>query len=357
MLVWADIENEPQVQYLLPVLDACRDLGTDVVVTARDYGAAIPLLESRGVAYHTIGSSYGAGKYAKVWGLAARSTALVRLLRREGVPDRLVCASRAAVLAARSLGIPSFMISDYEHANLTAFRWAGSTVLYPSVIGVENYRRAGFRPERLVPFAGLKEDITFAGIDLDRVEAADLADGDGLVRVLVRPPAEQSHYYVHRSREIYLEALGHIASFDSALVVMAPRYERQADDLEAFRWRNEPVILRRPVPFASLLKAVDLVLCSGGTMLREAAYLGVPGYSIFGSQIGAVDRYLETIGRIAIISSRDELGRVRVEKSPGLSPLALNPTLVEELARVVTRISSVEEKGAPDADRSSIAAG
>ena len=52
----------------------------------------------------------------------------------------------------------------------------------------------------------------------------------------------------------------------------------------------------KAVPFVPLLKAVDLVICSGGTMLREAAYLGVPAYSIFKSRIGGVDRYLASIG-------------------------------------------------------------
>ena len=109
----------------------------------------------------------------------------------------------------------------------------------------------------------------------------------------MRPPAEESHYYVTSSRELYLDALRALTKDDRVVVVLAPRYGRQADDLRDLRFRNDPIVLHKPVEFVSLLKAVDLVLCSGGTMLREAAYLGIPAYSILQSRIGQVDRYLE----------------------------------------------------------------
>lgn len=118
--------------------------------------------------------------------------------------------------------------------------------------------------------------------------------------------------------------------------MLAPRYARQTADLEGLAIVNKPIALDRSVPFVALLKAVDCVLCSGGTMLREAAYLGISADGIFASRVGAVDRYLETIGRAAILSSSEGLDRInRVEKSPGLSPLRANPRLVDELAAIV----------------------
>ena len=74
--MWVDIENEPQVQYLLPLVDACRRRGADTIVTARDYGATFQLLQSRNVPFHPIGSSYGGSKAAKLRGLVARTIML-----------------------------------------------------------------------------------------------------------------------------------------------------------------------------------------------------------------------------------------------------------------------------------------
>ena len=338
MRVWIDIENEPQVQYLVPLLNACRARGAETMVTARDYGSTFRLLADRGVDFDAIGAAYGGSKAAKLRGLAARTLRLTSFLRGAGQhPDTLVSASRAAALAARRLGVRSFFISDYEHANLSVFRLAGSTVLFPEVIGSAAYRRAGFREDRLIAFRGLKEDLTFSGVVLESVEEAPL-DGssrEGIVRVLVRPPAEQSHYYTPRSRTLYLDALRRVAADERAVVLLAPRYEWQRRDVDDLAPANPPIVLTQPIPFLSLLRAVDVVLCSGGTMLREAAYLGVPAYSLLASKTGAVDRYLEQIGRVILISSSQDVSKIKLGRLDAWSPLASNPRLVDDLADLV----------------------
>jgi predicted glycosyltransferase len=331
VLVWADIENEPQVQYLLPLLEACRRGGAETFVTARNSGATFELLANRGVSYAAVGAAYGASKPAKVAGLVSRARALGAHLRSEPAPDVLVCASRAAVLAARRIRVPSFVVSDYEHANLTLFRWSGSTIMFPDVIDTSAYRSRGISRRRLVPFRGLKEDLTFAGVDLGAIERLRLETDDRL-RVLVRPPAEDSHYYAGRSRELYLAALRRFAAQDDVVVVLSPRYERQRDDLAPLGFVNEPIVLDRPLPFLTLLRSVDAVLTSGGTMLREAAYLGVPAYSLFGSRLGAVDRHLAAIGRARLLSTEQDIANIRLERSNGFSPLESNPHLDDELA-------------------------
>jgi predicted glycosyltransferase len=90
----------------------------------------------------------------------------------------------------------------------------------------------------------------------------------------------------------------------------------------------------------SLLKGVDLVICSGGTMLREAAYLGVPAYSIFKSRIGGVDRYLESKGRVHLIESAEALSAIKLTKAPPLAPLRSNPHLLDELVEIVLATAS-----------------
>jgi predicted glycosyltransferase len=68
-------------------------------------------------------------------------------------------------------------------------------------------------------------------------------------------------------------------------------------------------------------------------MLREAAHLGVPAYSILRSEIGAVDRYLEAVGRIGIIRDGDEARAVDLRR-PHLDPLpAASDEALDELAR------------------------
>ena len=139
MRVWIDIENPPQVQYLLPLRPPLERLGAEVVVTARDYGNAFELLHQAGADFTPVGASYGAGKARKVAGLAGRTARLTAHLRRTGRPDASVSASRAAAAVTRILRRPSFVLIDYERVSLAVFRVAGSFVLHPDVIPTEAF--------------------------------------------------------------------------------------------------------------------------------------------------------------------------------------------------------------------------
>jgi predicted glycosyltransferase len=340
--VWIDIDNPPQVQYLVPFVDAFRCRGAEVALTARDYGNALELLALRTVSFHAVGKEFGGSKIAKVAGVIGRARALAAHLRRDGTPDVLLSASRSSALAARWMGIPSFVIDDYEYANSSLYRLTRSTILHPHVIDPAPFLESGISRNRLIAFHGLKEDISLAGVDVDQVSPHRFSEINDhrLVRVLFRPPAERSHYYDPMSRDLALRALEHFAAQPLAVVVFLPRYAWQRADLERFSWRNKPVVLEEAVPFVELLKAVDLVVCSGGTMLREAAYLGLPAYSILKSRIGAVDRHLASIGRVRLIRSAEEFSKIELRKAPPLAPLRGNPRLLDELADVVLQGAS-----------------
>ncbi len=341
MRVWIDIENPPQVQYLLPLRPAFERRGAEVVVTARDYGNTFELLEQAGVPFSPIGASYGAAKWQKAAGLAGRTRQLIQHLRRTGRPDASVSASRAAAVAGRLLRHPSFVIIDYEHVFLGVQRLTRSFVLHPDVIPAAAFRKKGIRVRELVPFRGLKEDLSFANVDTESEPVHDLAIADeGLVRVLVRPAAEESHYYREESGHMTLGLLERLAGEDRAVVVFSPRYPRQAEYLDRFEWRNQPLVLDRALPFVSLLKAVDLVVSSGGTMLREAAYLGVPAYSTFQGDVGAVDHHLESLGRLQLLSSREDFEHISLTKAAPLGRLESNPRLVDDIAERVLQGAS-----------------
>jgi predicted glycosyltransferase len=348
LCVWIDVDNPPQVQYLFPFLEAFRRRDVAVVLTARDYGNAFELLRLREASFHAVGREFGGSKIAKARGAFGRARALRHLFRSIPAPDVLLSASRSSALAARWMQIPSFVIFDYEYANSSFYRLTGSTIFYPDVIDPAPFLRSGVRPDRLIPFTGLKEDISLGDVDLDEVVSHRFPEilDDALVRVLFRPPAEESHYYNPESRDLALGALEYLAAMPQAVVLFSPRYRRQRSDLENFAWQNEPVVLERAVPFVSLLKSVDLVVCSGGTILREAAYLGVPAYSILKSRIGAVDRYLASIGRARLIESADDLSVITLRKAPQLTPLRTNPRLLDELVdEVLERVRSTVSVG------------
>jgi hypothetical protein len=98
-----------------------------------------------------------------------RARALAAHFRRDRTPDVLLSASRSSALAARWMGIPSFVIDDYEHANSSFYRLTRTTILHPDVIDPAPFLESGISPDRLIAFHGLKEDISLAGVAVDQV--------------------------------------------------------------------------------------------------------------------------------------------------------------------------------------------
>ena len=337
MRVWIDIDNPPQVRYLLPFVRRFEEAGHDVVLTARAYGDTFAILRSEGATFEPIGSSFGKGIPRKLYGLAKRTLQLIRFFDQQSAqPDLVLTGSRAAGLAARKLGIPSFIIVDYEYVNLFIYRLSRSHILHPNVINGGALERHGIRPERLMPFDGLKEDIAFADVDLSAVTPHEFGDNDKATpRVLFRPPAEESHYYRSESRDLALALLRFLAAKE-ARIIFSPRYRSQLAYLdEISAWQKEPIVLHDPVPFVALLKGVDAVVSAGGTMLREAAYLGVPAYSIFRGNIGAVDRYLASIDRLSLLESPADFAAIKLGRERTLSPLRNQSTTADTVVQMI----------------------
>lgn len=339
MRAWIDIDNPPQVQYLAPFVDAFARRGFDVLVTARDYGITLDLLRARELDHLVVGREFGASRAQKILGTAGRAVRLTLAANRRPRPSFLLSTSRSGAMAAWMMRVPSFMILDYEHAELSSFRAFGTTIIHPQAIDATVFHAKGFPARRLIAFDGIKEDITFAGRDLAAVVPHDLGlPRDGLAVVLVRPPSETSHYFDRASRDLTRAVLGRLAAHPSVRVVFSPRRDEQVEQLRAYAWINEPLVLDRPVEFAALLKAVDCVLCAGGTMLREAAYLGIPAISIFRGQSGAVDQFLERHGAVRFIDRAEQLDGIDWWLDCRRPLINHNPGVLEELAVLLTDV-------------------
>lgn len=336
--VWIDIDNPPQIQYLAPFAAAFAERGAAVMITARDHGIAHELLRQRGLEFQGVGAHPGASKIAKTSAVLRRAGVLTRRLR-AWKPDAAVFATRSAAIAAPLLRTPGFAFVDYEFVDLRAFRVARSYVVHPSVIEGP-LRKRGLDPRRMVPYDGIKEDITCAGVDLDDVEPHDFAelDGSAALRVLVRPPDDRSHYFRSASSELAHALLAHLSKRQDVVVVLSLRYPEQATLVEGLDWHQRPVVLREAIPFTRLLAAVDAVITGGGTMAREAAYLGVPSYSVYGGELGAVDRFLEESGRLIVVRDPSSLDRLQLERRPRAPLLASNPRAIDDIVEAISRI-------------------
>jgi uncharacterized protein len=335
--IWIDIDNAPQVQYLLPFDRAFRALGASVIITARGQGMTVELMEERGARFLEVGHAFGTSRLSKGLGTLRRAATLVRLIRRHGRPALLVSSSRASALAARILGVRAFILCDYEYVDLSIYRHTRAVMVHPDVIPAAAFERKGFVAKRLLGFPGLKEDLSFAHYDLGAVPAASLSAPPELPRLLFRPPAEESHYHSDTSLQFALGVLRILGQRSDMVVVFSPRYERQLEYVDQVDWIHRPVVLDRPIHFLSLLKSVDAVASAGGTMLREAAYLGVPAFSILRSEIGCVDRHLQSIDRMRVVTTTSFFADVEIQKLSTLKPLTGGAAVLERLVNEIAR--------------------
>ena len=175
---------------------------------------------------------------------------------------------------------------------------------------------------------------------------------NGDVIVTVRPPATEAHYHNPESEKLFVQFMNRLCSTQGTKAVLLPRNKNQ----EARNSENWPhwfadskvVIPREAVDGLNLLWHSDLVVSGGGTMNREAAALNVPVYSIFRGKIGAVDRQLQSEGRLTLIESVEQVQtRIAFRRRDKSSPPDNQPRqALQDIVNHVEEIVRAEYPGA-----------
>ncbi|MBI3404792.1 MAG: DUF354 domain-containing protein [Acidobacteria bacterium] len=251
--------------------------------------------------YRLVGRHSGKNKILKIAGLLYRALQLIPVVLREKPNLSLSVCSRAQLLACAALGAPTVVMGDYEYAT----GWSvvrPSYLLCPEVIPTSMLK---LHPDQVWKYPGIKEDVYVPQFvpELGIRQQLGLREED--LVVTVRPPASEAHYHNPHSDELFEAAVEFLAMNPDVRLVALPRNESQADVLRA-HWpeyfaSGKMRIPRSVVDGLNLIWHSDFVVSAGGTMNREAAALGVPVYSAFGGQIGAVDRYLIQQGRLVLL--------------------------------------------------------
>jgi uncharacterized protein len=308
MRVWVDLTNSPHVLVMRPLIEAMREDGHEVEVTARDFAQTLELCDRFGIEHTAIGRHRGERLGSKALGLVQRSGALVRWARGRGFDVAMGHGSNDVSVAAALLRIPAATAFDYEFAaaqhqvNCRLCR----VVMVPEAIPPERLAPYGAKPRKLRRYAGLKEEYYLADFEPSGEVLAELGLDRSRPLVVVRTPPEVSLY--HRfENPLFREVLERLAAEDAQTVVL-PRTAAQREEV---RRMGSFVVPEHAVDAQSLVAFADLVISAGGTMNREAVALGTPVYTTFEGRLGAVDEGLLRDGRLRRLTSPDE---VRVER-------------------------------------------
>lgn len=230
---------------------------------------------------------------------------------------------------------------DFEHqpANHLAFRLAG-TILVPDVMPREAIARHGARNGKVRPYPGLKEELYLGDFEPDGevLRRVQVERSEDTVVVVVRTPPSRALY--HRfDNPLFPGVLEALGRQPGVRAVALARHPEQRAAIGALGLENVSVPASA-VDSRSLTYAADLVIGAGGTMTREAALMGVPTLSAFAGQQPAVDRALETAGRLRRLESLDQVECV--EHRPQ-SPVPVE-RLRERSERILdTFVAAIEE--------------
>lgn len=336
--IWIDMDNSPHVPFFKPIMLELEKRGYSIVLTARDCFQVCELADLFNLHYKKIGCHYGKNKLLKVIGLFLRALQLLPT----GLNERPVLAvshgSRAQLLAATILKLPSISIDDYEYSREIA---DPTWMIMPEVIPEGSVKAA---KDRVFRYPGIKEDVYVASFQPDPTLREFLGLEPTELVVTIRPPATEAHYHNPLSEKLFEASMDFIVSKEGTRIIVLPRGENQKDLIEE-KWKkwfsNRKIIIpEKVVDGLSLIWYSDLVISGGGTMNREAAALGVPVYSIFRGKIGAVDQYLCSTGRLTLLESledvRNKISLVRRQKPE--VPRTANSAALERIVEIIDNI-------------------
>jgi predicted glycosyltransferase len=303
--IWVDLDNSPHVPFFKPIITRLEKDGYPVILSARDCFQVCDLADKLNLSYRRIGKHYGKNKLFKVIGTVIRATQLVPLLAEEHPVISVSHGSRSQVIASALFKIPSLTLFDYEFSRKAL---TPTWVMAPELIPDD---AVPFKKEMVLRYPGIKENVYVPDFKPDPGIEKDLELSPDDLVVTVRPPATEAHYFRPESESLFEAVVDFLGNQSHLKMIMLPRNERQEEFIRS-KWHHliDNKILKIPpkvVDGLNLIWYSDLVVSGGGTMNREAAALGVPVYSIFRGTIGAVDKYLSSVGRLTLVESKDQI--------------------------------------------------
>lgn len=327
MKIWIDLANSPHVLFFRPIIKALEEQGHQVLITARDFAQTIDLCERFRISYHIVGHHGGKNIINKGVNLFFRAYKLWHYGKQNMPIDVAVSHnSYSHCLASKALRIPTVTLMDYEHqpANHINFRLADK-VIVPEVFPNRQLIKYGAKANRIIKFLGIKEEIYLMDAEPVEAEQREIAQwlGDRVggqenekkINVLLRTPATMAAY--HRfENPIFNQLIDYLTTNPNVNAVVIPRTQEQAEELNRLKQPNL-TLLTKVFDGIQMLFFFDLIISGGGTMNREAAVLGTPAYSVFAGKSCAVDRYLDSKGKLTFITKVEDFNRIKIVKKKG----------------------------------------
>jgi uncharacterized protein len=295
MKIWIDFINTPQVTFFGPYIDDFRKNNHEVLLTCRDSGNTVALLEQQDIPFFIVGNKVGKGIIQKLLFSPKRIMQLYRLIKKQKPEIAASQSSFYQPIVARILGVPCLYTNDNEHAkgNLFGFLFATKVVL-PITLKHEKFVKWWPLSSKVLFYPSVKEAIYLS-------QRNDLLIISSLpkFRIYFRPEPWSAQYYD-----------GPLNFFDDTLLKLSESHEVMIlprDKNQTIHYSQEKFaalkVAQRPISFDDIVSDCLLFIGAGGSMTREMAVMEIPVISVYQSELLSVDKYLIENGLMIINSN------------------------------------------------------
>lgn len=343
MRIWVDITGAADVVFFAPIVRRLETSGHTVTVTARRFVSADAILRRYGLGAVLTASHRGGGVAARAVGLVNRTRELLSSVSGGRFDVAAGTHTTDFVLAAWTLAIPQMTFLEDEGlrtASSLGMRFADE-VAVPDAIAASALTAFRPAPRRFIRYPGFTEEYYLHDI---RPDAGALGHFGvvprhvvGLVRPAGRAATASSDGPVGGEAELARIAQALAGRRNVTLLLLA----RDRAQRQRFMQLGLPGLIApaEAVDGIGLIAAADFVLGDGSVMIREAAALGTPAYTVARRALTAVDRSLLRSGRLTIAARPDDIILKKKETRTATLEARDPQIFVEELLSLARRRS------------------
>ena len=288
MKIWIDILTPKQLLFAEIII---KKLGKkhNFLCTSRRYGEVLKLAKIRNFDLNFIGKYGGETKEGKFFASVERSRILSKKIKQFSPELILSFCSPEAARISFGLGIRHIAFCDSPHAEAVMKLTLPliNKLLIPKIIPKNEFVKYGINPKNIITYNTIDASVI---IQRKTLEEKPLPFRDNLRKnILIRLEEEESSYAKKsNTSKIILHEI--MKDFPKENVVVLARYPKQIQKIKKVVNKNVKII-GMSYDGKFLLKNTDIFIGSGGTMVAEAALLGIPTIS-YNAVPNRIEKYL-----------------------------------------------------------------
>jgi len=290
--IWIDFINTPQVSFWVPFIKDLKSKNHEFILTCRDSGNTIELLEQNELDFHVIGARAGKGLIEKLTLFPQRLIRLYFFIQKHKSDIAVSQSSFYQPIVAFLLNINCLYTNDNEHAkgNILGFLFAKKVIL-PIALNKERFVKRWPLINKVSFYPSVKESIYLS----QQKELFPLISNTKNI-IYFRPEPWSAEYY-NGPLNFFDNTLLSLAS--SHKIIILPRDKNQVEYYKQKKFVNLSVAIK-PLNLKAIVSDCLLFIGAGGSMTRELAILGIPVISIYQEQLLCVDQYIVNKGKMMI---------------------------------------------------------